>query len=72
MTSSNMEVQHKFDGGYMGMTKTGAYCAKSILFPEFQDRLHREVRWVFANQIEKHTVRETILAGSQNDSRVKD
>ena len=56
----------------MGMTKTGAYCAKSILFPEFQDRLHREVRWVFANQIEKHTVRETILAGSQNDSRVKD
>ena len=49
-----MEVQHKFDGGYIGMTE-------NMLLPGLQDLLHKNLGWLFANQIEKHTVKETIL-----------
>lgn len=53
MTSSNMEVQHKFDGGYIGMTE-------DMLLPGLQDLLHKNLGWLFANPIEKHTVKETM------------
>ena len=51
----------------LGHTVPNQYCFRSfrIVYTE-------KFGGCLQNQIEKHTVRETILAGSQNDSRVKD